>query len=135
MRTLLVILAGLSLAVAAGADAPPGAAPGKTTVVAVTANSVAAPPHTDDVRDVLLMLDESPLHLRIHLSLSGVSLTETRNAYAERLMKSLDTNGDGKLSPEEAARSPLSTTRGKVTGGAFIKSLDGDRTKTNRNIM
>jgi Ca2+-binding EF-hand superfamily protein len=135
MKTLLVILTGLSLAVAAGADPSPQTAPGKATVVAAAATAVAAPPQSDDVRDVLLMLDESPLHIRIHLSLAGVALTSARNAYAERLMKSLDTDGDGKLSPAEAARSPLSTTRGRVTGGAFVKSLDGDRTKTHKEIM
>lgn len=135
MRTLFAILTGLSLAAAFGADAPPSADQDRTTVAAATTGAVTAPARSDDVRDVLLMLDEGPLHLRIHLSLSGVSLASARNAYAERLMKSLDTDGDGKLSPEEAARSPLSTTRGRVTGGEFVKSLDGNRMKTQKEIM
>ncbi|MBI3866780.1 MAG: EF-hand domain-containing protein [Planctomycetia bacterium] len=134
MRALLVILTGLSLATAFGADAPPAGGPGKVTVAAAAAGAVTKA-QSDDIRDVLLMLDESPLHLRFHLSLSGISLASARNAYAERLMKQLDTDGDGKLSPEEAARSPLSTARGKVTGGAYVKSLDGNRTKTHKDIL
>src|SRR5262245_20123176 len=102
MKTLLVILAGLSLAVAVGDDSSvkniAGAAAEKTTVVAAATGAVTAPPHSDDVRDVLLMLDESPLHLRFHLSVGGISPTVARQAYVERLMKSLDTDGDGKLS-------------------------------------
>jgi Ca2+-binding EF-hand superfamily protein len=141
MRTLILILAGLSLAVAVGDDAPAekgtGPARGPATVLASAAGAVTEPPHSDDVRDVLLMLDESPLHLRIHLSVAGISPTAARNAYAERLMKSLDTDGDGKLSLAEAALSPFSKskTRGRATGGDFVKKLDGDRTKTHQDIM
>ncbi len=90
---------------------------------------------SDDVRDVLLMLDEGPLHLRFHVTIAGVSPTAARNAYVDRLMQTLDTNGDGKLSAEEAARSPLLTTPRRGTNNAFLKSLDGPRTIGRKDLM
>jgi len=87
----------------------------------------------DDARDVLLILDEGPLHLRFRVTLSGVSLAAARNAYVDRLMQKLDTDGDGKLSPEEAARSPLRTSRRK--GSEFLNSIDGNRVETRKDIV
>src|SRR5262249_25496361 len=79
------------------------------------------------LRDVLLLLDDGPLHLRFRVTLSGVSLAAAREAYVDRLLQKLDANGDGKLSPEELARSPLSPPRRK--GNEFLQSLDGNRGK------
>jgi Ca2+-binding EF-hand superfamily protein len=90
---------------------------------------------SDDIRDVLLMLDESPLHLRFHLTISGISLSAARNAYVDRLMQTLDVDGDGKLSPEEAARSPLLTTPRRGSANAFLNSLDGPRTMGRKDLM
>jgi Ca2+-binding EF-hand superfamily protein len=90
---------------------------------------------SDDVRDVLLMLDEGPLHLRFHVTISGISLSAARNAYVDRLMQTLDTDGDGKLSPEEAARSPLLTTPRRGSANAFLNSLDGARTVGRKELM
>ncbi len=88
----------------------------------------------DDVRDVLLMLDDGPLHLRFHVTLGGVSLAAARSAYVDRLMQKLDSNGDGKLSPEEAAQSPLRTARRRNPAAAFLNSLDGQRTETRKDV-
>src|SRR5262245_48820019 len=68
-------------------------------------------PPSADIRDVLLLLDEAPLHIRFHVSLGRRALSAVRAAYIGRLIATLDTDGDGKLSSEEVARSPLLMTR------------------------
>jgi Ca2+-binding EF-hand superfamily protein len=112
----------LGCALSAGGAQPADRAP---SAAAVATDRVAALPD-GDVRDVLLLLDDGPLHLRFRVTLSGVSLAAARNAYVDKLLQKLDTNGDGKLSPEELARSPLAPPR-RVPGNAFLQSLDGNR--------
>ncbi|HEX5497802.1 MAG TPA: hypothetical protein VFX03_01190, partial [Thermomicrobiales bacterium] len=56
------------------AKAKADAAPAKTA-------KALAPAEAADRRDVLLLLDGGPLHLRLHLSLGGVSLAEARRRY------------------------------------------------------
>jgi Ca2+-binding EF-hand superfamily protein len=111
----------------------------KTAERAVSASAVvkenAAAAADDDLRDVLLMLDDGPLHLRFHVTLGGVSLAAARSAYVDRLMQTLDTDRDGKLSPEEAARSPLRTTRRRDAAAEFLNSLDGKRVETRKDIV
>src|SRR5262249_17070709 len=116
-------------ALTAGA-APPDRAPA-VRLAAGNAASIAPAPQDEDVRDVLLMLDDGPLHLRFRVTLGGVSLTQARNAYVDRRMKKLDTDGDGKVSLEEASRSPLAPGRRR---GTFIDSIDGNRGSSPRDI-
>jgi Ca2+-binding EF-hand superfamily protein len=122
-RVRWILIGVLGCALSAGgaqpADRAPSAAP-------VASDRVSALPD-GDLRDVLLLLDDGPLHLRFRVTLSGVSLASAREAYVDRLLQKLDTNGDGKLSPEELARSPLSPPRRK--GNEFLQSLDGNRGK------
>ena len=142
MRTLIIILTGFGLALADDAGSQPRARQAKSAagsrvapVIAPVIAPVTLPPAADDVRDVLLMLDNGPLHLRFRMTLAGVSLAAARDAYVDRLLKSLDTNGDGKLSPEEAARSPIKTTRGRGKGAAFLNSLEGERVVSRKTIV
>ncbi len=107
----------------------------KATVNATVNAPAATAAPSEDVRDVLLMLDEGPLHLRFRVTLSGVSLAAARDAYVDRLMQKLDTDGDGKLSPEEAARSPLRTPRRGASEAAFLNKIDGNRVETRKDIM
>ncbi len=144
MKTLIIILAGFGLIGfgLAGFGPAPADEAGKKTgsakpapVAAARPAATTAPKPSDDVRDVLLLLDHGPLHLRFKMTLNGMSLAAAREAYVDRLMKALDTNGDGKLSAAEAANSPIKATRGKPKGGAFLASLDGEKVVTRKTVM
>ena len=76
-----------------------------------------------DRRDILLLLDGGPLHLRLQLSLEGVSLGEARKQYVLKLIDQLDTNRDGKLSREEANHSPLLRTKSRPGAERFLEGL------------
>src|SRR5262249_34475231 len=72
------------------------------------------PPPADDpevVRNVFLLLDRGPVHLRLRITIGGKSAQAVRREYLARLFKALDTDGDGKLTPVEFERAPLNTSR------------------------
>ena len=130
MRQFVILLTGLGLAAGGLAGWQPRGHEAAQGADATSSAAKTAPAAGTDVRDVLLLLDEAPLHLRLHLTLEGLALEAARSAYVDRLMKSLDTDGDGKLSPEEAAKSPLQPERRRGSGQAFLNSLDGNRSLT-----
>ena len=66
---------------------------------------------SESVRDVFLLLDRGPLHLRLKVTINGKSPQAVRREYLARLFKALDTDGDGKLTRAEFERSPLNTSR------------------------
>tara|TARA_R110002073_G_scaffold48141_3_gene129556 strand:- start:6504 stop:8255 length:1752 start_codon:yes stop_codon:yes gene_type:complete len=88
-----------------------------------------------EVRDVILMLEPGPLHLRLHIALGGQSLPAIREAYVDRLMQTLDQDEDGKLSQEEMTRSPLLRTPQRPLAASFLKSLGTAQTFTRSDIM
>lgn len=88
-----------------------------------------------EVRDVILMLDQAPLHLRLHIALGGKPLPLVREAYVDRLIASLDVNRDGKLDREETARSPLLRKKQREAAKEFLKSLGAAQSVTRRDIM
>jgi Ca2+-binding EF-hand superfamily protein len=65
----------------------------------------------ESVRDVFLLLDNAPLHIRLKITIGGKSPQAVRREYLARLFKTLDTDGDGKLTRAEFEKSPLNTSR------------------------
>ena len=120
-----------------GADGPaPAAALGKVKAEASLSHDAkalqAAGPA--DRKDVLLLLDDGPLHFRLRLSLGGVSLAEARRQYIDRLIESLDANHDGKLSRDEASHSPLLRVKQRRAASQFLKSLGGQASLARRDV-
>lgn len=127
-RTLVACL----FAVAIFAQTRAGAS--EPMAMAVTANSSHLPARSADTRDALLLLDGSPLHLRMHVTLHGKRLQETRDAYVERMLKDLDTDGNGRVSRQEARRSPLFSSPRIPSANRFLESLEGARDVDRREI-
>ncbi|HUY87216.1 MAG TPA: hypothetical protein VMV10_00625 [Pirellulales bacterium] len=122
---------------ALGADGPaPAAALAKVKAEASQSRNAqalqAAGPA--DRKDVLLLLDDGPLHFRLRLSLGGVSLAEARRQYIDRLIESLDANHDGKLSRDEASHSPLLRVKQRRAASQFLKSLGGQASLARRDV-
>jgi hypothetical protein len=80
------------------------------------------------------MLRQGPLHLRLHIALGGKPLPDVREAYVDRLVKTFDTNEDGKLSRKETARSPLLRKKLRPAAEKFLNSLGAAQTQTRRDI-
>lgn len=122
---------------ALGADGPaPAAALGKVKADASPAHATRSlkPDQGADRKDVLLLLDDGPLHFRLRLSLDGVSLAAARRQYIDRLIKSLDANRDGKLSRDEASHSPLLRVKQRQGASQFLKSLGGQALLARRDV-
>jgi hypothetical protein len=98
----------------------------------VATGEVALP--VPDSRDLLLFLDDGPLHLRLRLMIAGQSLAESRRAYIDQLVKSLDADGDGKLSRTEAARSPLFRTKRRPSANEFLQGLQSQSVMSRREV-
>jgi Ca2+-binding EF-hand superfamily protein len=71
----------------------------------------AAADDAESVRDVFLLLDRGPLHMRLRITIAGKSPQAIRRDYLTRLSGLLDVDKDGKLSRAEFERSPLNTSR------------------------
>lgn len=84
------------------------------TLLAVSYPAADDKPAAEDaesVRDVFLLLDRGPIHMRLRITIAGKSPQAIRREYLTRLFKTLDIDKDGKLSRAEFERSPLNTSR------------------------
>ncbi|HET6426039.1 MAG TPA: hypothetical protein VFG20_20275 [Planctomycetaceae bacterium] len=100
-----------------------------------TTNKAVAPAAaTAEVRDVLLLLDQGPLHLRFHVAVGAQSPADARRATVQRLLESLDTDKDGQLSREEAQKSPLFREKQRPGAEKFIRSIGADLRMKPRDI-
>jgi Ca2+-binding EF-hand superfamily protein len=93
-----------------------------------------APAGGSDHRDVLVMLDGGPLHVRLHVALGGVSLAELRRQYVASLIERMDTNKDGKLARAEAQKSPLLKVKERPGAAKFLEGLKGQTNLTPRDV-
>ena len=87
-----------------------------------------------DRQDVIVLLDKAPLHVRMHVILGGVPLGQLRRDYVARMMTALDANHDGKLTRDEASRSPLLRTKERPGARAFLDSLRAQTVLTQREV-
>jgi Ca2+-binding EF-hand superfamily protein len=78
---------------------------------------------TADREDVMVLLEGAPLHVRLNVSLGGVSLAQSRREYVVKMMARLDTDKDGKLTRAEADRSPILRTKQRPGAREFLESL------------
>jgi Ca2+-binding EF-hand superfamily protein len=72
------------------------------------------PPAPSAVQDVVFLGDARPVLLRLHIQVEGRPFRAPWQAYLDNLFADLDRDGDGVLSPAEAARVPSS---------AFLQAL------------
>ncbi|HEY7314175.1 MAG TPA: hypothetical protein VH643_32790 [Gemmataceae bacterium] len=100
----------------------------------LAANDKAAPPDDpDSVRDVFLLLDRGPLHMRLRITIAGKSPEAVRREYLARLFQALDSDKDGKLSRAEFERSPLNTSR-RGTKGRSLSPREAAETVPARKL-
>ena len=121
--------------IAATVSAQDGTGASEPIAMAVATNVSSPPLPSADTRDALLLLEGSPLHLRMHVMLHGKRLQETRDAYAERMLKALDTDGNGRVSRQEARKSPLFSSSRPPSANQFLESLEGARDVERREIV
>ena len=98
------------------------------------AEAGADPGPVGETRDVLMMLDSGPVHLRFHIALGGAPLPRIRQEYIDRLITSLDQDGDGTVSRKEARNSPLLATVRRDRAAEFLASLEENRTVSREEI-
>lgn len=97
--------------------------------------AIAAEPVSGEVRDLMLLLDNGPLHLRIHVAVGGQSPAEARRDAVTRVMQTLDTDRDGKLSREESQRSPLFREKQRPGATQFLQSIGVNLSLTPKDVQ
>ncbi|WP_182867145.1 EF-hand domain-containing protein [Stieleria mannarensis] len=103
-------------------------------VVLAAKDSVPTDPTASGVHDMLLLLPDGPMHLRIQITSDGKSLEQTRQDYLARLVTMLDTDRDGKVSRAETSNHPLFTTSRRFEGNPFLASLRNKRPFTEQEL-
>jgi Ca2+-binding EF-hand superfamily protein len=68
---------------------------------------------------LLVLTDRRPAVLELQITLEGKPYSEAWEAYVDRLFRDLDLNGDGWLSPTEAARAPTADFVASFLHGAL----------------
>ena len=75
------------------------------------------------VHDMLLLLPDGPVHLRVTVTEAGKSLKAMREEFLKTLTKTLDINNDGKVSRKETGKHPLFVTARRFDDNKFLDSL------------
>ena len=103
-----------------------------TVALLATEFALAGPPRppsegtggTGEIRHVVLMLQESPIHARFRISMAGATPTSARQAFIGSLVQALDTDDDGVLSRDEARQSALLRQKERRGTRAFLQTLN-----------
>lgn len=74
-----------------------------------------------DSQDLVLFLDARPYRIRLHLQVHGKSFQKTWDETVAHLFRYLDADGDGALSPKEAAQAPSTTQWVQLMGGTTVE--------------
>jgi Ca2+-binding EF-hand superfamily protein len=111
------------------------AQPRSTASTSSQPRSAAGSAAASDHSDVLVLLDNGPLHLRLHVSLGGVSLAESRREYLARLIQEIDTDQDGKVTRAEAQASPLLRVKERPGAAQFLQTLKAQTNLTPRDVQ
>lgn len=97
-------------------------------------STMAQVPHAAGQHDMLLLLPDGPVHLRIFVTDGGQSLKEAREVYLRELVATLDTDKDGSISRSETTRHPLFVSGRRFSGNRFLNSLRSARPLTSEEI-
>ncbi len=84
--------------------------------------------------DMLMLLPDGPIHLRLRITDGGKPLKRRREEYLQQLATDLDADQDGKISRSETANHPLFTSGRRFEGNTFLNSLRSRRPYTDREI-
>lgn len=84
--------------------------------------------------DMLLLLPDGPIHLRVTVTEAGKSLKAMREAFLERLAKKLDTDQNGRVSRKETMKHPLFVTGRRFDDNKFLDSLRAQKDYTDKEL-
>jgi Ca2+-binding EF-hand superfamily protein len=112
-----------------------GQTPRATGDAASAATPSAGATPSADKRDAVLLLDGGPLHVRMRLALGGVSLAAARQQFVSGLVQSLDANKDGRLTRDEADRSPILRTKRRPSAAQFLEGLKAESQLTPLDVQ
>ena len=132
MRTFasaLMITTSISVATLSAADAESGLPRARSADDAARESPSSVGRH-----DMLLMLPDGPVHLRVFLTDDGTPLQKKRSDYLAQLIADLDTDGDGKVARSETTGHPLFTTGRRFQGNPFLSRLRSRRPYTAEEI-
>jgi Ca2+-binding EF-hand superfamily protein len=74
-------------------------------------------------KDLVLLLPNGPMHVRLKVTQGDASLEQLRGAYVDRLIEKLDVNQDGQLTNDETRNHALFMTGKRFSDTALAKSL------------
>lgn len=85
-------------------------------------------------RDLIVVLPDRPLHVRIIVQENGQSLEDVRASYIENLIAELDVDQDGRVSRAETRKSPLFNTKRRFDDNPFLQKLERDASVSRRDV-
>jgi len=86
------------------------------------------------VHDMLLLLPDGLVHLRVTVTEAGKSLKTMREEFLKKLSKNLDIDNNGKVSRTETAKHPLFVTGRRFDDNKFLDSLRTQKDYTDKEL-